>query len=68
MSLTKINLLPTLISQFEILGHPNVQLEANINADIEMSLLHDGVCYVCVRVAFEPTILIVFPKAIRINR
>ena len=33
-----------------------------------MSLLHDSVCYVCVRVAFEPTILIVFPKAIRINR
>ena len=33
-----------------------------------MSLLHDSVCYVCVRVAFEPTILIVFPKEIRINR
>ena len=45
-----------------------IQLDANVNADIEMSLLHDGVCYVCVRVAFEPTILIVFPKAIRINR
>ena len=45
-----------------------IQLEANVNADIETSILHDGICYVCVRVAFESTILIVFPKAIRINR